>query len=675
MLAMITVVPILAMNASTTETQAASTLPPWDAPLRILWEVEPGEPHEPVIDWLQERGWCWAIEVTARVEEDAIRMLRDRGFRSVVHLHAHPGTWAEDWAYKKQWDARPVPDRVEAIKRHVNVYGGDAIANLFIEDDSSGVGFSGEYLKNPPADHAEALAMFERYMAKAMESLKVWSPIHPWGMMGHATTAHLYARHGVENIICERTNDDVDDLQTAIAFCRGAARQYGCEWGIDLSLWWGVFHGCVHELPAPLYKRHLYLAYFSGARTFRIEGGGFILGNPANPLPVAAAIDRFATNVRGIDPGEADVPVAVMLAKDHGWLTPPYWRTTREAWNYARLPYRQGQRGIDGFFGAAFPGSIYAMDPFPFGAYKEGQPLGSPYALSCVTPDFAPSPDKEFYAEPPIPFGRFKNRDEAREAIVGETLDPSPYRAMGDSRWGDIFDVLTDDAEGETLKRYKILVLLGQIRLNDSLRQRLQQWVEAGGTLVMAAGVATPDDTELCGFAMAPELRVGRAWRWAGEDPVHEVFRYVPVDVAVAEDIDALAATPAGAPLVIGHGLGKGHVITSLIPWFEGGHRDLAGPVLRTLDTLFAKVQPAIVEGLPVEWVSARGEGHRTLAIANHDGAPWKGAVTLRDVDEGFGHCTDIVTGEAVPFAHDGTDARFGLSIPPYDVRVLRWQE
>ena len=30
-------------------------------------------------------------------------------------------------------------------------------------------------------------------------------------------------------------------------------------------------------------------------------------------------------------------------------MTAPYWRTTNETWNYARIPYAQGLRGMDGF--------------------------------------------------------------------------------------------------------------------------------------------------------------------------------------------------------------------------------------------------------------------------------------------------------------------------------------
>ena len=173
-------------------------------------------------------------------------------------------------------------------------------------------------------------------------------------------------------------NDDVDDLQTAIAFARGASKQYGCKWGIDLSLWWGVIHGCVQNLEPSFHRRNLFISYFSGTQAYRIEGGGLSL-NPGTTTPnkLGEAFDKFFTFASQTHPGQIETPVAIVLPEDNGWITPPYWRTNNEAWNYARIPYRPGDRGIDGFFGAAFPGSVYAMDPFPAGCYGQDNPPAS----------------------------------------------------------------------------------------------------------------------------------------------------------------------------------------------------------------------------------------------------------------------------------------------------------
>ncbi len=524
-----------------------------------------------------------------------------------------------------------------------------------------------------PKTHAQAKAMFDEYLQEAMARVKKHPEVGVWGMTGYAPSAHHYARAGIKTILCERTNDDVEDVQTAFAFCRGAAKQFDCQWGLDFSLWWGVFYGCVHQLDASLYTRHLWLSWFAGAENYRVEGGGFIVGDPKNPLPIAATIDDWATKVRDIDPGTPDVPVAILMASDHGWMTPAYYRTTNVAWNYAMIPYRQGQRGIDGFFGAAFPGAIYAMDPFPFGSYAEDDPPATPYGLVAITPEFAPTEEDVYFAEPPVPFGRFRDRDEAREFIIGQDIDPSPYRPMGDTRWGDIFDVYVHDGPLDKLDDYPVLITLGQVPMDDALRARLIAYVEQGGTLVIAAGVAGPDDSALTGAKIAPELRVGRAWTWASESPVHDVFRYLRA--TLGENTGAIAQTPHGDPLIVRHTLGKGTVYTSLIPWFEGGNQPLSGVTLRLLDNVITTVQPVEVSGLPVEWLSTTSDGHRTVVVANHDGHAWAGTVHVKNVGEAFESCTEIRSGQPVEFTRDGKGATVELAVPAHDVKVVRWAD
>lgn len=643
------------------------------SPLRIIWDFHISPDNGHVTDWLAERGWCWAIEVPPTAARELVLPLRDLGFAVVGQIHAHPAT--REWHWSRRGAA--VPDIQDFVSLLQEANTTPPNIQFFMEDDSAGVGFSAEFLRTPPKTHEEAMGMFDAYLATAMEEATKFPDVRRWAMAGFAGTSHHYARHGAEGIIVERANDDIEDLQTAIAFARGAARQFGCEWGIDLSLWWGVIYGCVQDFSPSLYTRHLWLSYISGAQMFRIEGGDLLV-RPEGPTTVARAIEAFALVAKKIPPGNADVPVGVMLPKDHGWMTPAYWRTTNEAWNYARIPYRQGDRGIDGFFKHAFPGAIYAQDPFPLGAYSVNEPPASPFALSCVTPEFAPSPDKVYVAEPPIPFGTYKNRDQARNDFIEKNLDPSPYRPMGDSRWGEIFDVITDDANLETLKNYKTVVLLGQISLSDGLENHLRNYVQAGGTVILSVGTVHPKNQGLCGFSFLPELRVGRGWQYAGEKTVHEPFRYCPLESDV--NLDALSVPVRalnGDPLVVRHSLGSGHVYTSLIPWFEGGNANIAGPVLKVLDKHIFEIQPVHVEGPPAAWVSSTGDDsspHRTVVIANHADTDWQGKIAVANVPDSLHTCRDVVSGAVLPFDLVEGCAVAEITIPPYSVRVLRWQ-
>jgi hypothetical protein len=244
---------------------------------------------------------------------------------------------------------------------------------------------------------------------------------------------------------------------------------------------------------------------------------------------------------------------------------------------------------------------------------------------------------------------------------------------MGDSRWGNIFDVFVQDGPLDKLDDYPVLIVLGQVAMDDALRARLHDYAQKGGNLVLAAGVAGPGDASLTGAGIAPELRVGRAWTWAGEPPVAEAFRYVPA--TLNEGAIALAQTPHGDPLIVRQPMGEGAVYTSLIPWFEGGHQPLSGVALRLLDAVISDVQPVTVEGLPVEWLSTTGAGHRTAVIANHDGHAWEGTVHVKKVDSHLEVCTELRTGETVDFVRENGGATVRLQVPAYEVRILRWTQ
>ncbi|HEO70833.1 MAG TPA: hypothetical protein ENN80_06170 [Candidatus Hydrogenedentes bacterium] len=637
-------------------------------PVSLVYEISPTPATMPILDWLAGAGWCTHIAMRPDVCDDMLKVVKGHGWHTVVKLQAHPEVRERQWT---DWNAA-VPDLDEALARFERVFGEDLVWEMFTEDDSAGVGFPQSLLRAHPRSYAEAAALFNAYVAEVISVARRHSGLERWARSGYVSALHTLAAQGLDCVMLERTNDDVPDLQTGIAFARGAAHQYGCKWGIDFSLWWGGINGCVHDLPAIYHKRALCLAYFSGANALAIEGGNLLYDPHAQkPNALGEALDAFGRFTQREAGGRVETPVAVLMPKDHGWFNPPYWRTTSEAWNYARVPYAQGYRGVDGFFAAAYPGSTYAMDPFPFGCYTSDAPPASPFALSCVTPKFAPSLDDVYNAEPPIPFGRYHNRNAARDDLYRRRVETSPFRPMGTSRWGDIIDVLTTDACVDVLVDYEVVILLGPIRLDEPLRARIKEYVKAGGTLVAAAGVFGPRETDLTGLAVEPELRVGRAWRWGDAEPVHEAFRYCPAVLEGASDI--LAQTSSGAPLVACNRVGNGCIYTCLIPWFEAEQSKLARVALKLLDAVITPVQPVYVDGLPVEWVSTCGAGDYTVTLANHDDTEWEGGIRVRDLPPQFDTCRELLTGDAVSFQRASSGAACRLAVPVYDVRVVRW--
>jgi hypothetical protein len=226
------------------------------------------------------------------------------------------------------------------------------------EDDSSGVGFPFEQLAVPPSSHADAWAQFDNYLARAQVLSSTLMPGTPLvAQVGFAEQAHAHFARGAALAVVERANDDIGDLSTALAFARGGARQFNATFGVDLSWWWGVLYSGVNALPGAYHRRHAFLSLYAGASVVNVEGGDGLCDGAGAPLPLGAEVQAFGEFVRrhglprGLAPAsEPVVPVLIVLPKDHGYATRPYWLTRNEAYGYARLPPRVGDRAIGGFF-------------------------------------------------------------------------------------------------------------------------------------------------------------------------------------------------------------------------------------------------------------------------------------------------------------------------------------
>lgn len=253
-------------------------------------------------------------------------------------------------------------------------------------------------------------------------------------------------------------------------------------------------------------------------------------------------------------------------------------------------------RGVDGVFGAAFPGAGFSSQPYPFGAF-ESDAERSP-SLGFVPPQWTPNPDGVFYTAQPLPFGQFRTRTDAASFMTSGTgVETSPYRPMADTRWGAILDALTDDASAQVLQRYRVLIIAGPVNVTQTLMSRLEAFVRGGGSLVWSVGVATPTHGALTGLNFTGELLTARAWRWLTDakrgHAVHEPLLYTRAEPLSATDnnVTVLSATPSGDPLVVRHTREEWHggtVFTVTVPWLEGaaqtGGASLAGPVMMLLD-------------------------------------------------------------------------------------------
>ena len=638
---------------------------------RIVYGWRESEVGTPLLDWILKGGYTWGVELLHDVPESKITELQKSGLNIVLYQLSHPETVKRYYTQKK----RAIPDVDETVLKYKRASEGKFVWQNILEDESCGVGLSQEFLTVKPESHSEAYNITCNYFRKSIAATEKHGNIEHWSVAGFANTAHILAKQPeIDLLTIERANDDVDDLQTGISFFRGAARQYNKKWGVDLSLWWGVIYGCIQNLPCLYHKRHLYVSWYSGAEHFRIEGSELFFDKKTNKATkIVECLDDFGNFMKTHERGIPEVPVAVILPEDHGWITPPYWQTRNTVWNYAQIPYRQGQKALNGFFSTAYPGSNFYMDPFPLGKNKTENPPATPFALSCISPEFAPSPDDVFHAEYPVKFGRFENRIIAKKELESNLVETSVLRPMGNSRWGDILDVFTSEVDSDVLSKYKVIVLLDQINLDSTMIEILTKAMQKGATVICAAGVLTPEHKDFTGAEMDPVLRVGAAWSFTGEKIMNEPFRYFRAKLI---DSKPLAFASDGYPLLIEKQYGKGKLISCMIPWFEGAPLDLSNAALQLFDKVISEIQPVKIEGLPIEFLSTKGDNSYNVVLSNNSDQLWKGKIVVRQVATELSKCTELITNHKLnPVREKNGETEVSVEIPPYEVRVISWDK
>jgi len=158
----------------------------------------------------------------------------------------------------------------------------------------------------------------------------------------------------------------------------------------------------------------------------------------------------------GLSPGkvvEPYTPFAVMLERHHGYSP------GRDYVWWGVVPWSRDESNIRAFFTSAWP-----SHPWFLGGPKRSNWSGAP-----------------------------------REGLVAEDFEKG---LMGDTRWGDTFDAITEDAGPELLARYKVIVLLGGIRLGAELRMKLEDYVKAGGIVVVNAPQAIRNSGKWLGIEL-----------------------------------------------------------------------------------------------------------------------------------------------------------------------------
>lgn len=462
--------------------------------------------------------------------------------------------------------------------------------------DGAGYKHYGGY-PQPPRTRTEAAEVVKAYFnrlagdarAKARpEELRLFSSIN-----GHYCYQHYACEWGAD-IVGSEVGENINSTQAHIAFTRGAARQYGKPWLIDFSSWygpsmydedprktWGEYSGPERGHSLSLHQRTYYVAYLAGAEVVVAEGGWLNFFRSQSPGPDGTLpLSRL---------GEAGARFYAFTKRypDRG------------------IPYTPVGLLIDPLHGI-FPGfgEKLAWNAFPYSP-------GDQRILNLWEAFFPESLDVQ------------AKRNEKGYLVT------SPY--------GDILDVIFNNAPDAILAAFPVLLLAGEVTQEALLADRLRKYVRQGGTLFLSEA-----DAKLLAITRALKLKPGMLT--AAGPGYARVERGRGAVVVYRED------EPAGA---------------GVLPKLLAQARDELVPfrVSGQLESLYNRT----ADGWIVTLVNNEGITKSYNEPPRADGTPQM--AVLRYTGPGIVRAASICTAEGDD-PLDPSDLR--LAIPPGEIRIIR---
>jgi hypothetical protein len=632
--------------------------------------------HDATTKWVQSSPWQKYLTVSADWNTNASQLLQARALNWSVTATVH-GSPRYNARSSNPWENFTYA----MLQYKLAGFSQDEILCEYItEDDSAGVGFPQDLLALARASGyssgatrltpTQAQSAWKGYVQEAYTTTSPYPKIRRHARVGYPQSTHSVAPT-TNLVLVEVANDDVGTLPPALMFLRGAATQFDIQWGVDLSLWWGVISACVEDLPSSLHVRTMVHSYVAGARVVSVEGCGW-MNSTGNPNEMAQAVDKFGHLLLRLEPhrrkssasspspssGDPDKLLAVVIDENMGWSERPSWYTGSRTtlWSYANLPSSQNPlaSAFDALVQATFPGvGDFGFLAFPLGAFKK--PLDPPgsFSRTYVTEPYVPNTEDIFYAPPNLPFGNFETRKTLHEWFEKSKVDPAPYRPMADSKYGNVVDVHVDDGVHYVWDEYKILWWSSQKPLGGLAVRALRNHAEKGGIVVLPIGVTSEDldlTTNLTGVRASGAVRAVRAWKinsgeqdHAAAEIVHEDHFLIASVESMDQDVSVVASSiPEVNPIVIKKPIGKGWIYTCLSPFYGASH-GMDKPVQTLLENLLRPIQHVVIEQGPqtLFWTTSRwDEGSaRVVSVSNNADAVWQGRLLLK-VDDLSG-CDD----------------------------------
>lgn len=386
------------------------------------------------------------------------------------------------------------------------------------------------------------------------------------------------------------------------AFMRGAARQHkgltatyrSCNFGDSSTIfsdaqsyhapknlldnYYSVFSGA----GMTWYKMDIWYQYMAGASMFYHEQGFDEYWQPGGTTaaglhevqlsPKGKLVDRFLrVTAKEPDRGEPFTPIAFLVDYAHGWEPAPFWPNSFKNWHghQERFLYGDHEKMLEQYFWTAF------------------HPIGP----------------------------------ESERPITGtnEVYVPGVF--------GDIFDVIfayPDANKWKTIDSYPVVIATGDIEITEAEGKRLADYVNKGGTLVVADAHLTGPGVAALALPMTAGETQASGYKWLDDatEQYSQTFRFreIPLDKTLGKDaVRPLAKTLDGKCFCAAIDRNAGRIIYLSVPRGLGIDKNVHPILPRLIAHLSRGQMPLEVSG-EVEWLVNRAPDKWLITLMNPAG-------------------------------------------------------
>lgn len=450
----------------------------------------------------------------------------------------------------------------------------------------------------------------------------------------------------------------VSEYQVGIAFVRGASKQFNGLWGIDSAqyhpngdspTYYDAEGRQRNGFTPSLMLRNWMTTFLSGGNFLHEQTSGLThwIYNEKSDFRLspcgdcAAKFADFALR-RHSNRGQPYVPCALMLNYYHGYdHARGIYGDSPFVWN-GKIPFTNEDANIDNFLDMFFPN------------HNAG-------AGWC---------DKVFNLEVP-----WKSMQEQLEMLKnGVDMRPYEEHRLVNSPFGDSLDVILDNADSETLDRYKIIFLGGEQELSEEQGNRLLSYVDRGGTLVTSIKQIPGTVISALGINVNESKWDYDITRCLADNEEFGDMRYA-YSIAEIQNARILGVNHLDVPLIWEVSRGKGKIVLTAIPYSQ----DFSGTELMPLykhifskyidDVIIVKTNPA-----SLQTIMTKGEDFYIIAAINNYRTPWQGSLTIKKPVNFNGKvkAEDIWNEEGVSVNEDNGQFVINTSIDPFEFKVIK---